>query len=217
MRNGKPFIVTACEYSQAVLTSFINKGYEGVSVDLLPCEGDYPEKHIQGDCIKYIEENIADIDILIAFPPCTHLAVSGARHFEKKRADGRQKEGIEFFGYFLELHNRYPDLKLVIENPVNIIGSDYIPQHFPELNHYNIKHTQLVSPHYFGSTTRKKTRLWIYNLPQLEVSNYTEPEVVTYKCKNGKVVTFSKSYNTNAHERSRFSKHFAEAMAEKWS
>ena len=67
--------------------------------------------------------------MIIAFPPCTHLAVSGARHFEKKRADGRQREGIEFFAKFLNADCE----KIAIENPVGIIAGDYIPKWFPDL------------------------------------------------------------------------------------
>ena len=81
-------------------------------------------------------------DMIIAFPPCTHLAVSGAAHFEKKRADGRQQAGIEFFCQFLNAECE----KVVIENPVGIISGDYIPKHFPELaKKYGLpkKHTQI--------------------------------------------------------------------------
>lgn len=98
-------------------------------------------------------------DLIIAHPPCTHLAVSGARHFEKKRADGRQREGIELFCKFLECECN----KIVIENPIGIISGDYISKWFPDLaNKYGlpIKPTQIIHPWMFGDNFEKQTCLW---------------------------------------------------------
>ena len=91
---------------------------------------------------------VSNWDMIIAFPPCTHLAVSGARHFEKKRTDGRQREGIEFFCKFLEVECE----RVVIENPVGIISGDYIPKYFPDLaERFNLpqKPTQIIHPWMF--------------------------------------------------------------------
>jgi hypothetical protein len=87
-------ILLACEESQAVCKEFRKLGHEAFSADILECSGDNPEWHIQGDVLDVMQE---DWDMMIAFPPCTHLAVSGAKHFEKKRVDGRQQQGIDFF------------------------------------------------------------------------------------------------------------------------
>ena len=90
-------ILIACEESQRVCIAFRERGHEAYSCDIQECSGGHPEWHIKGDVIPLLSEKW---DMIIAFPPCTHLAVSGARHFEGKRADGRQREGIEFFCQF---------------------------------------------------------------------------------------------------------------------
>ena len=93
-------------------------------------------------------------DMIIAFPPCTDLCVSGARHFEKKRVNGSQKESIEFFGQFL---NADCD-RIVIENPVGIISGDYIPQYYPDLaEKYGLpkKPSQIIQPWMFGDNFSK--------------------------------------------------------------
>lgn len=106
-------VLLACEESQEVCKAFRAKGHIAYSCDIVKCSGGHPEWHIMGDVLKVlhggnfitmdgVNHNISKWDMIIAFPPCTHLAVSGARHFEKKRADGRQREGIEFFCNFLE-------------------------------------------------------------------------------------------------------------------
>ena len=87
-------VLLACEESQAVCMEFRKLGHEAFSADILECSGSHPEWHIQGDVLDIIDENW---DLMIAFPPCTHLAVSGARHFEKKRKDGRQQKLFNFY------------------------------------------------------------------------------------------------------------------------
>ena len=159
-------------------------------------------------------------DLIIAFPPCTHLAVSGARHFEKKRADGRQREGIGFFCKFLDLDCPH----VCIENPINIISGDYVKKWFPDLcKKYNLprKASQEVSPHLFGTPIRKKTHYWLKGLPDLQPTDIVEPDIVTYICKDGKRVTFSKDYcecgSDRGRERSKTAVGIAKAMAEQWS
>ena len=113
--------------------------------------------------------------MIIAFPPCTHLAVSGARCFEKKRADGRQEEAIDFFCSFLLADCE----KIVIENPVGIISGKYIKRHFPNLcEKYNLplKPTQIIQPWQFGDNFKKKTCLWEYGVKPLKPTNDKEPE-----------------------------------------
>src|SRR3990167_7680161 len=102
-------ILLACEESQRVCIAFRQLGHEAFSCDILPCSGGYPEWHIQQDITPLLEQ---EWDMIIAFPPCTHLAVSGAAWFAKKIADGRQQEGIDFFLKFTDV--KCP--KVVIEN-----------------------------------------------------------------------------------------------------
>lgn len=132
--------------------------------------GGHPEWHIMQDVLPLLGGNCTfetcdgvnhtikgKWDMIIAFPPCTHLAVSGAAHFARKREDGRQREGIEFFCQFLEADCD----KIVIKNPIGIIGGKYIPQHFPDLaKKYNLprKPTQIIQPYQFDPF--KKYNLW---------------------------------------------------------
>ena len=135
-------ILVACEESQRVCIEFRNKGHEAYSCDIIECSGGHPEWHIMEDVLPLLNGNCefrtvdgalhkvsGKWDMIIAFPPCTHLAVSGAAWFEKKREDGRQKDGIEFFCKFIEADCN----NIVIENPIGIISGDYIPKWFPEL------------------------------------------------------------------------------------
>jgi hypothetical protein len=137
-------ILLACEESQAVCTAFRDNGHEAYSCDLLPCSGGKPEWHIQGDVLPLLKEKW---DLVIAFPPCTHLAVSGARHFEEKRKDGRQQHGIDFFMKFTELKCPY-----AIENPIGIMSTFWR------------KPDQIIQPWQFGHGETKATCLWINRL-----------------------------------------------------
>lgn len=159
-------------------------------------------------------------DMLIAFPPCTHLAVSGARHFEKKRMDGRQREGIEFFCQFL---NADCD-RIAIENPVGIIGGDYIQKYFPDLaEKYGLprKPSQIIQPYEFGDPHKKTTCLWLKGVLNLIPTNTVDPKLVSYVCKSGKTVTFSEYMvrgfeGDRAKHRSKTFPGIAKAMAEQW-
>lgn len=107
-------VLVACEESQAVTIELRKLGHEAYSCDLIPCSGGHPEWHIQWDALQIMNGNCTFVtsdgelhridgrwDMMLAFPPCTHLATSGAAWFEKKREDGRQRDGIEFFCQFL--------------------------------------------------------------------------------------------------------------------
>jgi len=140
-------VLIACEYSGTVRDEFIKKGHEAMSCDLLPTDVDGP--HYQGDVFDIINQGW---DMMIAFPPCTHLAVSGAAHFAKKRADGRQQEGINFFMAIVKT-----DIpKIAIENPVGIMSKIYRP---PD---------QIIHPYYFGDEFQKTTCLWLKGLKPLQ-------------------------------------------------
>lgn len=226
-------VLVACEESQTVCKAFREKGHKAYSCDIIECSGGHPEWHIQQDVLPLLNGDcefntldgqahtiIGKWDMIIAFPPCTHLAVSGARHFEKKRADGRQREGIEFFAQFLNADCE----KVIIENPVGIISGEYVVEHFPDLaEKYNlpIKPTQTIQPYEYGEPVRKKTCLWIKGVKPLEPTKIVEPELVSYIKKDGRKTTFSKTYciGTDSHTSQHRSKTFegvAKAMAEQW-
>lgn len=140
-------ILIACEESDTVRSRFQAKGFNAVSCDLQPSRN--PEaKHYQGDLFDIIG---LGWDMMIAFPPCTHLCVSGARHFDRKKADGRQAEAVEFF---LKVWNSQIP-RICIENPVGIMSS-----HFR-------KPDQIIHPYYFGDSASKRTCLWLKNMPKL--------------------------------------------------
>src|SRR6478609_3948644 len=109
-------ILLACEESQAVCKEFRKRGHEAYSCDILPTSGDRPEWHLQEDVTPLLKQKW---DMIIAFPPCTDLAVSGARHFERKIADGSQQRSIDFFMLFANADCE----KIVIENPIGIMSS----------------------------------------------------------------------------------------------
>ena len=132
-------------------------------------------------------------DMIIAHPPCTHLAVSGARHFLKKLADGRQRDAVEFFCKFLTADCE----RIIIENPVGIISGEYVQKNFPDLcEKYGlpIKPTQIIQPFEFGDPSRKTTCLWLIGVDKLQPTNVVEPELLEYTCADGRKVTFSKDY-----------------------
>lgn len=180
-------ILVACEESQRVTTEFRKRGHEAYSCDIIECSGGHPEWHIMQDVLPLLNGNCcfntADgleheidgkWDMIIAFPPCTHLAVSGARHFEKKREDGRQRCGVDFFGQFLKADCE----KISIENPIGIISGDYIPKWFPDLaEKYGlpVKPSQIIQPYEYGDKAKKSTCLWLKNLPKLQPTNIVDP------------------------------------------
>lgn len=212
-------ILVACEESQAVTKELRRLGHEAYSCDIIPCSGGHPEWHLQQDVIPLLKEKW---DMIIAFPPCTHLAVSGARHFEKKRADGRQREAIEFFCQFLTADCD----RIAVENPVGIISGDYILKWFPDLaEKYDLprKQAQTIQPYEFGDPHKKTTCLWLKGLPTLRPTSIVEPDLVRYECKNGKTATFSRFYvqgfkdGERAKSRSKTFPGIAKAMAEQWA
>lgn len=152
-------ILVACEFSGIVRDAFIAKGHDAISCDLLPSER--PGPHIQGPVENII--NGGGYDLMIAHPPCTHLAVSGARYFAQKRADGRQQQAIAFF---MLLANA-PIEKICVENPVCIMSTTWR------------KPDQTIQPYQFGHQESKATCLWLKNLPRLTPTKVCEP--VWYK------------------------------------
>jgi hypothetical protein len=146
-------VLIACEYSGTVRDAFLARGHDAISCDLLPT--DSPGPHYQGDVFDIINDGW---DLMIAHPPCTHLAVSGARHFEQKRKDGRQQEAIDFF---MRLANcGIP--KYAIENPVCIMSTKWR------------KPDQIIQPWQFGHGETKATCLWLKGLSKLTPTNIVE-------------------------------------------
>ena len=143
-------VLVACEYSGIVRDAFLAKGHEAMSCDLLPT--DKPGPHYQGDIRDVLDY---PWDLMIAHPPCTHLSVSGARHFAEKRMDGRQQAATSFFMMLAKV--QIP--KIAIENPVCVMSSLWR------------KPDQVIQPWQFGHGETKATCLWLNNLPQLTPSN----------------------------------------------
>lgn len=140
-------VLVACEFSGTVRDAFLAKGHDAVSCDLLPTES--PGPHVQGDVLEVLASE--SFDLMIAHPPCTHLAVSGAMWFAKKRADGRQRAALDFVRALLDA----PIPRIALENPVSVISSAIQ------------KPDQIIQPWMFGHAERKTTCLWLKGLPNL--------------------------------------------------
>lgn len=224
-------ILIACEESQRVCIAFREKGHEAFSCDLMECSGGHPEWHIKHDVLDLLKtptyfftENglyytMLKWDMIIAFPPCTHLCVSGAAWFEQKRQDGRQRAGIEFFANFLNLDCE----KVAIENPIGIISGNYIKKWFPELaEKYNfpIKPTQIIQPFQFGDPYTKQTCLWLKGLNPLKPTDILEKPKEgwrnqAFNRKDGKYGGFISSSKQSVLGSKTFPG-VARAMAEQW-
>ena len=224
-------ILVACEESQRVTLAFRLRGHKAFSCDITNTSGSHPEWHIKQDVIPLLNGNCSfktcdgkehfifgRWDMVIAFPPCTDLCISGARHFEKKRADGRQEKSILFFTKFLECNCE----KICIENPVGIISGNYITEHFPEIakeHKLPIKPTQIIQPYEYGHPYTKKTCLWLKGLPELQPTKIlTEPETGwVNKCitPDGRYGGFAKNFN-DSKTRSKTFVGVATAMAVQW-
>ena len=153
-------VLIACEFSGIVRDAFAARGHDAWSCDLIGTERP-SQKHIVGDVIALLNEGW---DLMIAHPPCTHLAVSGARYFPAKRIDGRQQAAIDFF---MALANA-PIPKIAIENPISIMSTVWR------------KPDQIIQPWQFGHGETKATCLWLMNLPSLSPTNIVsgrEPRV----------------------------------------
>ena len=140
-------VLVACEESQVVCKAFRERGHEAYSCDIQPCSGGHPEWHIQDDVLNHLD----GWDLIIAHPPCTDLAVSGARYFAQKQKDGRQQKSIVFF---MQMALANCD-KVAVENPVGIMSSAWR------------KPDQIIQPWMFGHPESKKTCLWLKGLPKL--------------------------------------------------
>ena len=182
-------VLIACEFSGVVRRSFRARGHDAWSCDLLPAE-DSSEYHIQDDVLTLLD--FTKWDLLIAHPPCQHLAVSGARHFAAKRADGRQEAALEFVRLLLAA----PIPRIALENPVSIISSRIR------------KPDQIIQPWQYGHGETKATCLWLKNLPLLRPTNIVAG-------REARVHRLPPSPD-RWKERSRTFAGIAEAMADQW-
>ena len=143
-------VLVACEFSGVVRRAFRERGHDAWSCDLLPAE-DGSSGHYQDSIFHVLADAPGRWDLMIAHPPCTDLAVSGARHFAAKRADGRQEAALDFVRVLMNA----PVTRVAIENPISIISSRIR------------KPDQIIQPWQFGHGETKATCLWLNNLPTL--------------------------------------------------
>jgi hypothetical protein len=183
-------VLVACEFSGVVRDAFIARGHDAISCDLLPTERPRSiHLHYQGDVLPLLKQ---EWDMVIAFPPCTHLACSGAKHFAKKKEDGSQQQGIDFFMEFTKANT----FRLAIENPIGIMSKLWR------------KPDQIIQPWQFGHGETKATCLWLKGLPLLKPTNIVEGrEAKVHKCPPGP---------DRWKIRSRTYQGIADAMASQW-
>ena len=216
-------VLIACEESQTVCKAFRAKGHEAYSCDIVEPSGGHPEWHIKGDVLPLLNGNctfqtldththtqVGQWDMIIAFPPCTDLAVSGARWFPEKQKDFRQQKSVAFFMHFVLAHCD----KIAVENPIGIMSSIYK------------KPTQIIQPYEFGNPVRKSTCLWLKGLRPLLATEIVEPNIIndgksTYsgpayyaKDENGRILSWSDPRTAKA--RSKTYPGIAKAMADQW-
>lgn len=190
-------VLVACEESQAVCKAFRALGHEAYSCDIEPCSGGHPEWHIQADALELLK---IKWDMILAFPPCTDLAVSGAAWFEEKRKDGRQQRAIEFF---MKFANADCD-RIAIENPVGIMST------------YWRKPDQIVQPYMFGHPEQKKTCFWLKGLPPLKETKNVYDEMMKRPKKERERLHYLPPSPERAKIRSKTFSGIAQAMAEQW-
>jgi len=192
-------ILVACEESQAVTKEFRKLGHEAYSCDILDCSGGHPEWHIKGDAL--VEAYTGNYDMMIAHPPCTYLSNAGARHLYPGKIlnKTRLSLGLTAKGFFMSLLDA-PINKICVENP--------LPGKI-----YNLpNHSQVIQPYQFGHPFKKRTQLWLKNLPILTDSNLVEVSENTKVPGNW----FNKGGKDRQRNRSKTFPGIAKAMAAQW-
>ena len=191
-------VLVGCEFSQIVTKAFRDRGHEAYSCDLLPTEGN-PDWHIQGDVLSILNDGW---DLGIFHPPCTYLAVSGARWFKDRLP--QQKEALNFVRMLLNAS--IP--KIALENPIGVISTKIR------------KPDQIIQPYWFGDEAQKGTCLWLKNLPELIPTNLVDRGkiwITKSGKKRGGAWTMCLSPSPERWKiRSRTFKGIANAMAEQW-
>ena len=202
-------VLVACEESQAVCKEFRALGHEAYSCDIVPCSGGHPEWHLQQNVLPLLKEKW---DMIIAFPPCTYLTVTGNRWFNIDRygekAIQRHKDRKDAIDFFMAFANADCE-KIAIENPVGIMSSEWR------------KPNQIINPWQFGDAFEKKTCLWLKGLPELTPTNIVEiPPRKKFDSGKSMPSWYAEAWHLPKEERAKLrSKTFpgiAKAMAEQW-
>ena len=192
-------VLIACEFSGIVREAFKAKGHDAWSCDLLPTE--IPGQHIQGDVLEHLEDGW---DMMIAFPPCTHLSKAGGAHWKKPEKKRLQWEALKFVHLLMDA----PIERIAIENPIGAINTRIR------------KPDQRIQPYQFGHSWTKETCLWLKNLPVLKSTNIVKPTGNWVKPGNWrphrKFNDVPEGGNGNWKDRSRMFKGIAQAMASQW-
>ena len=229
-------VLVACEESQAVTKELRRLGHEAYSCDIIECSGGHPAWHIQGDVLPLLNPDVHTLhdsqyhglyfqtmdgikhrirgkwDMIIAFPPCTYLTVTGNRWFDVERygekAVQRHKDRADAIKFFMAFANADCD-KIAIENPIGHMSTAYR------------KPNQVIHPYMFGDPARKATCLWLKGLKPLQPTNIVEPVIIKYKNGNGTdnpwhMETMSLPPDERAKQRSKTFPGIAKAMAEQW-
>lgn len=205
-------LLVACEESQAVCTAFRENGHEAYSCDIIECSGGHPEWHIMQDVLPLLNGNCSfrtmdgmehtisgKWDLIIAHPPCTHLAVSGMRWFK----EGVKPKSLMFEGaaFFMKMTEADCD-HIAVENPVCVMSSMYR------------KPDQIINPYQFGNPEQKKTCLWLKGLPKLqETDNVYEYMMQLPEKERAKIWWMGSNHSK---ERSKTYPGIAKAMADQW-
>lgn len=203
-------ILVACEESQAVTIELRRLGHEAYSCDIIECSGGHPEWHLQQDVLPLLKEKW---DMILAFPPCTYLTVTGNRWFNVERygekAIQRHKDREQAINFFMAFANADCP-RIAIENPIGVMSTAFR------------KPDQIIHPYMFGDSERKSTCLWLKGLPILTPTNWVKPNIVKYK--NGKGTDSPWHMDTmklppaeRAKARSKTFPGIAKAMAEQWA
>ena len=219
-------ILVACEESQAVTIEMRRLGHEAYSCDIIECSGGYPEWHIMQDVLPLLNgfctfrtmdgaEHIINgrWDMIIAFPPCTYLTVTGNRWFNidryGERAIQRHKDRKDAINFFMAFANADCE-KIAIENPVGIMSSEWR------------KPNQIINPYEFGDAFEKKICLWLKGLPELTHTNIVEiPPRIKFDSGKSMASWYAEAWHLPKEKRAKLrSKTFhgiAKAMAEQWA
>ncbi len=226
-------VLVACEESQRVCTAFRERGHEAYSCDIQDCSGGHPEWHIKCDVLKILNpKKIEDVDgdcfgiefctvdenyhfidgkwdLIIAHPPCTYFSTAGANWLFRggKINQERLEKGIIMKDFFMQIYNSTAD-KICIENPTPIKLF-----HLPP-------HTQVIQPYFFGDSYKKRTLLWLKNLPLLNQTNLVNPVAKWVSCGNSKNRIAQNNAICKSHkhgkDRAKTFPGIAKAMAEQW-
>ena len=202
-------ILVACEESQAVTKELRKLGHEAYSCDIQECSGGEQQWHLKVDALELLKMKW---DMIIAFPPCTYLTVTGNRWFNEEKygeiARQRKENRIKAIKFFMAFANADCE-KIAIENPIGV------------MSHYWRKPDQIIQPYEFGHRERKATCLWLKGLPLLKPTKIVEPEIIHHKSGRTDSRWHFETLSLPKEERSKIrSKTFpgiAKAMAEQWA